>query len=261
MKAVVFYEHGGPDKLIYQDRPDPPCGPDDAVVAVKAASVNHLDIWLLQGIPSYAIPLPHILGCDVAGVVEKVGAHVSNLRPGDRVIASPGLSCGHCRFCDSGKDNLCPEYRLLGAHTDGGYAERVSIRAVFLLPIPSSMPFEQAAAFPLVFLTAYHMLFKKAGLRAGETVLVWGAGSGIGSAAIQIAKLAGARVIATAGTDAKLVKAKGLGADEVLNHARENVPERVMAATGRIGADVVFDHIGRETWNQSFQAAAKGGAK
>ncbi len=259
MKAVVFHEHGGPEKLVYEDRPDPRCGPDDALVQVKAASVNHLDIWLRQGIPSYSIPLPHISGCDVAGIVERVGDRVTHVRPGDRIIVSPGLGCRVCDACVAGRDNLCPNYHLLGGAIDGGYAENVAVAAAHVLPMPKTLSFEQAAAFPLVFVTAYHMLIQRARLRTGEAVLIWGAGGGVGTAAVQIAKLSGATVIATAGTDTKLASLTALGADDVINHSREDVVERVLAATNRQGADVVFDHIGKETWDKSLRAIGKGG--
>ena len=259
MKAVLFKEHGGIDRLQYTDAPEPAIGDEDVLIDVKACSVNRLDVWVRQGIPAYTIPLPHITGSDVAGVVAKVGARVSGVKAGERVIASPGISCFACAWCAAGDDNLCDHFQIRGAQVDGGYAQLAAARGRDILPLPSRLTFEQGAAFPLVFLTAWHMLITRCGLRAGQTVLVLAAGSGIGSAAIQVAQLAGARVLATVGSDAKIAKAKALGAADVINYTREDFAVQARKLTGGRGVDVVFEHVGPATWDKSVKALAKGG--
>ncbi|MBI3996807.1 MAG: zinc-binding dehydrogenase [Candidatus Omnitrophica bacterium] len=259
MKAVIFRRHGGPEVLEYADVPDPTIGPAEILVRVKACSVNHLDIWIRQGIPAYRIVLPHISGCDVAGVVERIGADVTRLRPGDRVVLAPGLSCGQCAWCRRGDDNLCATYGIRGAATDGGYAQLAKADARDALLLPPALSFEAAAACPLVFLTAWHMLVTRAQLRAGETVLVHAAGSGIGHAAVQIAKYLKATVYTTVGSEAKAAKAKTLGADEVINYQQEDFEARTKTLTQQRGVDVVFEHIGPQTWERSVRVLAKGG--
>lgn len=259
MKAVVFHEHGGPEKLKYEDRPDPTIKPDEVLVRVKACALNHLDIWVRQGIPAYQIPLPHISGCDVAGQIERVGSQVKGVKVGQKVFVWPGLNCGTCDECKAGHDNLCPSFGVLGARTDGGYAEFVAVPGRNVIPIPPSLTFEQAAAFPLVSVTAWHMAVTLAWLRRGETVLVMGAGSGVGSMAIQIAKYIGAKVITTVGSEDKVKKALVIGADEVINHATGDVVKRVFELTGGRGVDVVIEHIGPQVWDQCLKSLAKGG--
>lgn len=259
MKAVIFRRHGGPEVLEHTDVADPSAEPGGIVVRVKACALNHLDLWIRQGIPAYHVALPHILGCDVAGVVERIGSGVASVKLGDRVVLAPGMSCGTCEWCRAGQDNLCVAYRIRGAGTEGGYAELTSARAADALPIPERLSCEEAAAFPLVFLSAWHMLVTRAGLRTHETVLVQAAGSGVGHAAIQIAKHLKATVYTTVGSDAKAAKAKALGADEVINYQRESVHERVRALTRERGVDVVFEHTGPQTWEGSVRSLAKGG--
>jgi NADPH:quinone reductase-like Zn-dependent oxidoreductase len=259
MNAVIFRTHGGPETLEYAQVPTPSPGPGEALVRVKACSVNHLDIWLRQGIPAYQIALPHISGCDVAGVVEHVGPGVQSVRVGESVFVTPGLSCFQCGWCHAGLDNQCLSYGIFGAKTDGGYAEFAKARVGDLIPIPAGVTFEEAAAFPLVFLTAWHMLITRAALRPGETVLIHAAGSGIGHAAIQIAKLTGATVYATVGSDAKVPKAKALGADEVVNYQREDFVQRIHQLTDGQGVGLVFEHIGPQTWEGSLRVVRKGG--
>ncbi len=259
MKAVLFREHGGPEKLSYEDLPMPAIGPDEVLVQVKACALNHLDIWIRQGNPAYPMPLPHVSGSDVAGVVAQVGAHAEGLAFGQRVFVSPGLSCWRCDQCLAGRDNFCRSYGLVGAMTHGGYAEYVKVPFRNVLPISDNLSFEQAAAFPLVSVTASHMLFALAGLQHGETVLIMGAGSGVGSMAVQMAKLAGARVMTTVGSDDKIPKAVILGADAVINHAREKVAERVKLLTEGRGVDVVIEHIGPEVWDTCLDSLARGG--
>jgi 2-desacetyl-2-hydroxyethyl bacteriochlorophyllide A dehydrogenase len=259
MKAVVFHEHGDPAKLVYQEVPTPRPDEDEVLVQVKACSINHVDILVRQGIPAYKTAFPHISGCDVAGIVEAVGKNVTGITPGEKVFVAPGLSCFRCAYCLSGQDNMCITYKILGAHTNGGYAEFVKVPAINVLTMPSSLGFEDAASFPLAFLTAWHMLITRADLKAGQEVLVLAAGSGIGVAAIQIAKLAGAWVIAAAGRDDKLEKAKALGADEVINYRREDFSNKIREFTGGKGVDVVFEHVGPETWEKSLTSLAKNG--
>jgi len=259
MKAVVIDEHGGVEKLRYTDVPEPKIGPTDVLVEVKACALNHLDLWLREGIPGIQIPMPHILGSDVSGILREVGDFVKHVKVGDRVLIAPGIGCGVCRECLSGKDNLCSQYTLVGYLVDGGYAEFVKVPGENALPIPEPMDFNDAAAVPLVFLTAWHMLVRRAQLRAGEDVLVLAAGSGVGSAAIQIAKLLGARVIATASTDEKLARAKDLGADEVINYQRVDFANEVRRLTNKKGVEVVLEHVGADTWPKSILALTRGG--
>jgi NADPH:quinone reductase-like Zn-dependent oxidoreductase len=259
MKAVLFRRHGGPEVLEAADVPAPVARDGEVLVRVKACSVNHLDLWIRQGIPAYRIVLPHIPGSDVAGVVEAVGAGVTTSRPGDRVVLSPGLACGTCAACAAGQETFCPAFGIRGAATDGGYAEFTLAAARDVLPLPEAVGFEAAAAFPLVFLTAWHMLATRAKVAEGETVLVHAAGSGVGHAGVQIAKHLKARVIATVGADAKAAKARALGADEVINYAREDFEARVKALTDGRGVNVVFEHVGPQTWERSVRALAKGG--
>jgi NADPH:quinone reductase-like Zn-dependent oxidoreductase len=259
MKAVIFREHGGPEKLQVADMPDPSISDGEVLVTVKACSLNHVDHWVREGIPAYRIALPHISGCDVAGVVEAVGRNVTGVHPGEKVFVSPGLSCFRCAYCLSGQDNMCISYKILGAHVNGGYAQLVKVPAVNVMPMPGNLGFEEAAAFPLVFMTAWHMLISRARIQAGQDVLVVGAGSGIGTAAIQIAKLAGAFVIASTGSEEKLEKARRLGADETIHYRKEGVSKKARELTGGKGVDVVFEHVGPDTWEDSVTSLAKNG--
>jgi NADPH:quinone reductase-like Zn-dependent oxidoreductase len=259
MRAVRLHQHGGPDVLVYEQAPDPVPGPGGVLVRVRACAMNHLDIHVRRGIPGMTLPLPHILGSDVAGEVAAVGPGVTGCKPGDTVVVNPGVSCGRCEACLAGDDNLCRQYSILGEHIPGGYAELVAVPEANVLPKPARLSFPEAAAVPLVFLTAWDMLVAGARIRPSETVLVWGAGSGVGSAAIQIAKLFDTRVIAIAGADWKLQRARALGADETINHTTQQVGEEVRRLTGRRGVDVVFEHVGQATWDTSLRALARGG--
>jgi 2-desacetyl-2-hydroxyethyl bacteriochlorophyllide A dehydrogenase len=259
MKAVVFAQHGAPNVLRNTDVPEPAIHPTEVLVRVRACALNHLDLWVRRGIPGVPIPLPHIPGSDIAGEVAKVGQRVTHVHVGEKVILSPGISCGHCAACLAGNDNLCRAYTLFGYMVDGGCAEFVSAPEVNVMPMPPRLSFEEAAAVPLVFLTAWHMLITRAQLKPSEEVLVLGAGSGVGSAAIQIAKVAGARVIATASGEAKLQKAKELGADELIDHSKQKISDEVKRLTHRRGVDVVFEHVGEATWSQSIASLAVNG--
>jgi NADPH:quinone reductase-like Zn-dependent oxidoreductase len=259
LRAVVFEHHGGPEVLTLRaDVPVPEPGPGQVRVAVRACSVNHLDLWTRRGLP-YAIEMPHILGNDIAGVIDAVAPDVTHVKAGDAVMLSPGAGCNHCRACLDGDDNQCLRYDLFGLRKQGGYAEFVVAPARNCFAKPAHLSFEEAASMPLVFLTAWHMLVGRVGLRAGESVLVLAAGSGVGIAAIQIAKMLGASVIATASTDAKLERAKALGADHVVNYEREDFAAETRRITGKRGVDVVFEHTGQATWEKSLASLARGG--
>jgi NADPH:quinone reductase-like Zn-dependent oxidoreductase len=259
MKAVFFKEHGGVEKLVYGERPTPRPGAGEALVRVKACALNHLDIWLRMGIPGLPIPLPHIAGSDVAGVVEKLGPEAAGAAPGQKVLVAPGLPCRQCDECLLGRDHLCVRYDILGQGRNGGYADYVTVPAANLVPLPEGLSFEEAASFPLVFLTAWHMLVSNAKLRAGESVLVQAGGSGVGIAAIQVAKLWGATVFTTVGSAAKAAKAKALGADHVINYAERDFVKDVRDATDKRGVDVVVEHVGPATFEKSLLCLAKGG--
>jgi NADPH:quinone reductase-like Zn-dependent oxidoreductase len=256
MQAVRFHEHGGPEVLKYEAAPDPIIAPGEVLVRVKACALNHLDLWLRRGVSDWKLPLPHITGSDVSGEVAEVGSQVQRVKAGERVLLYPGISCGQCEACFKGMDSACRSYTVLGVFVDGGYAEFVKAPEVNVIPIPGDLSFDEAAAVPLVFLTAWHMLFTRAQLRPGEDVLVVGAGSGVGSAAIQIAKAVNARVIATAGADWKLEKARDLGADEVINHSRQAISAEVKRFTGKRGVDVIVEHVGAAVWEECFNSLA-----
>ncbi|MBZ5540539.1 MAG: zinc-binding dehydrogenase [Acidobacteriia bacterium] len=259
MKAVVFQQHGGPEVLQYGDAPEPAPRAGEVLVRVRACALNHLDLWVRGGLPGVPIPLPHIPGSDIAGEIAQVGAGVTRVKAGQKVVLAPGVTCGKCLACLSGNDNKCREFTNLGYLIDGGCAEYVRCPEVNCLAYPENLTFEQAAAVPLVFQTAWHMLVARAELQPGEEVLVLGGGSGVGSAAIQIAKFFGARVIATAGSEEKLAKARALGADEVINHKKQKIRDEVKRLTNRRGVDVVFEHVGTATWDDSVASLATGG--
>jgi NADPH:quinone reductase-like Zn-dependent oxidoreductase len=253
MRAVRFHRHGGPDVLQLDDIPEPVPAPGHVLVRVRACALNHLDLWQRRGLEKVRIPLPHISGADIAGEI------ASGPRAGERVMLQPGVSCGTCEACLSGDDNLCTRYDLLGYMRDGGYAEFVAVPEANVVPLPPHIAFVDAAAFPLTFLTAWHMLVTRAELRAGETVLVLAAGSGVGQAAIQLARLWGAHVIATAGSEEKLARARDLGADEVIDHYRQDIVAEVKRLTDRRGVDVVVEHVGQATWEKSVRSLCLGG--
>jgi NADPH:quinone reductase-like Zn-dependent oxidoreductase len=259
MKAVAINGHGGLEVLAVTELPDPAIDDNEVLVRVKACSLNHLDVWIRRGLPGVELSMPHILGSDIAGVVERVGRLVKNVRSGQDVVLSPGLSCMHCEYCLSSRDNLCASYDMLGYRANGGYAEYVKAPSFNVIPKPKGLSFEEASSIPLVFLTAWHMLVQRVNLKPGESILVHAAGSGVGSAAIQIGKLLGARVFATASTDAKLAKAKLLGADETINYQQEDFLDAVRRLTAKRGVDVVFEHTGEATWEKSIRSLSRGG--
>ena len=260
MKAVRFHEHGGCEVLRYEDVPDPAPRPTEVLLRVKAVALNHLDVWLRKGLPGMTIPLPKIGGCDIAGEVAVVGSLCSRIAVGQRILVSPGISCGQCAACLRGDDNLCRAFKVVGGYAlDGGCADFVCVPEVNCIPVPDTLDYPGAAAVPVAFVTAWNMLVRQARVAAGEDVLVMGVGSGVGTAAVQIAKLFGARVIAVAGTDEKLAKAKALGADEDINYARQDLGQEIRRLTGKRGADVVFEHVGGATWQKLIPNLASGG--
>ncbi|WP_018461273.1 zinc-binding dehydrogenase [Thermus oshimai] len=259
MRAVVMEARGGPEVLKLKEVETPTPGPKEVLLRVKAAGLNHLDIWVRKGVASPKLPLPHVLGADAAGVVEAVGPGVTAFKPGDEVVVNPGISCGLCERCLKGEDNLCPRYEILGEHRWGAYAEGLVVPEANLLPKPKGLSFVEAAAIPLTFLTAWQMVVDKLQVSPGEDVLVMAAGSGVSVAAIQIAKLFGARVIATAGSEEKLRKALELGADEGVNYTHPDWFKEVRRLTGGKGADKVVDHTGALYFEGVIKATANGG--
>jgi len=258
MKAVRIHQFGGPEVLTYEDIADPQVRKDQVLVRVKACSLNHLDLWVRGGLPG--VKLPHILGSDLAGEVVEAGEYVSGFKPGQRVLIAPMHFCGRCVKCVSGQQNQCREFTVIGNAVDGGNCELFAAAATNVLPIPDTLDFNQAASVPLVFVTAWHMLVGLAGVRPGQTVLVLGAGSGVGIAAIQISKLFHCRVITTAGTETKLEKARALGADYGIHHYQQKISEEVRKITNKEGVDIVVEHVGAATWDESMKCLKTGGA-
>lgn len=258
MKAALFHEHGGPEVFRYEDIADPVPPPGWALVRVRACALNHLDIWQRRGLDRVKIPLPHICGADVAGDVVSINGE-SAVAPGTRVMLQPGMSCGVCDACRAGRENQCRKYDVLGYQSAGGYAELITVPVSSLIPIPAHVDFVTAAAFPLTFLTAWHMLVTLGRLTAGDTVLVVAAGSGVGQAAIQIARARGARVLATAGGDAKLARALALGAEATIDHYTQDITAEVKRLTSNRGVDIVVEHVGVATFEKSVKSLSVGG--
>ena len=267
MKAVRIHRFGGPEVLTFEDVPDPQLRKNEVLVRVRACSLNHLDVWVRKGLPG--VKLPHILGSDVAGEIVEIGEYVSGaevgvlksggLKTGQRVLLAPMHFCGHCEKCVAGRQNQCREFTVLGNAVDGGNCELIAVPAASVIPIPDSLDFNQAASLPLVFVTAWHMLVTRAAVRPGQTVLVLGASSGVGIAAIQIAKLFQCRVITTAGDEAKLEKARALGADFGINHYQQKISDEVRKITNKAGVDVVIEHVGAATWDESVKSLKSSG--
>lgn len=259
MKAVWIEEHGSTDVLQVIERDVPEPKPHEVRIAVRAAGLNHLDLWVRRGVEGHRFPLPLIPGCDMAGVIDAVGSHVVRAKEGDRVAVAPGHSCGVCDSCVGGRQNLCRHYGIFGETCDGSNAEYVCVPELNLLPMKDDMDFVEAAAAPLVFLTAWHMLVTRCGIRAGDDVLIHAAGSGVSMAAIQIARFVGARVITTAGSEEKLAKGLEIGAEFGINYHNENFGKRVREITGKRGVDIVVDHVGGDTISSSIRSLAAGG--
>src|SRR6185369_16030879 len=257
MKAIRFHQHGGPEVLKYEEVPDPVLRKDQVLVRVKAVALNHLDLFVRAGVPG--VPLPQIPGSDVSGDIVEVGEYITDLKPGTRVLLAPMVYCNHCEFCMHGRHNFCREFGVLGYRYSGGDCELIAAPRQNIFPIPTELTYDEAAAVPLVFLTAWHMLVGRAAIQPGQTVLVLGAGSGIGSAAIQVAKLWNCRVICTAGDEVKLDKGRELGADYTIDHYRQKISEEVKKITAKQGVDVVFEHVGSATWSESMKSLKPGG--
>ena len=257
MKAVRIHEFGGPEVLRYEDVPNPKLRQDQVLVRVKACALNHIDLWIRKGLPG--VNLPHILGADIAGEIAEVGEYVTAFKPGQRVLLAPMHFCNRCAKCVAGLQNQCPEFTVFGNRVDGGNCELIAVPAVNVIPIPNDLDFNQAASVPLVFTTAWHMLVERGRIRPGQTVLVLGASSGVGIAAIQVAKLFYARVIATAGSETKMEKALALGADYVINHYQQKISEEVRKLTNKEGVDIGIEHVGTATWDESMKCLKPGG--
>lgn len=259
MKAARIHQHGGPDVLVYEDVPEPVIRADEVLVRVRACALNHLDLFVRAGIPGMKFAMPRVLGSDIAGEIVAVGDRCQRVRPGWRVLLAPGLSCRQCEHCLAGRDNQCRRYSVFGYGMDGGNTELLAAPEYSVIQIPESLSFEEAAAVPLVFLTAWHMLITRARLQPGEDVLVLGASSGVGSAAIQIAKMFHCRAISTAGGEAKVARARELGADHVIDPYHNDISAEVRKLTGQRGVDVVVEHVGAATWPKSLESLATGG--
>ena len=260
MKAIRIHQHGGLEQLRIDEVEKPKLAPDEVLIKVKSAALNHLDLWVREGIPG--VPLPMTMGSDAAGIVAEVGELAGrdfDFSPGDEVITVPIRSCGHCAACLRGEENLCPQFHIPGESVPGVQAEYISVPAKYVLPKPQKLNWHEAAALPLAAMTAYHMLARKVGLKYNDWILIYGASSGVGSAAIQMAKALGARVITTAGSEEKARLAKSLGADHVIDYKTENVGRTARQITGGRGVDVVFEHTGAQTWADSLRALRVGG--
>src|ERR1044071_8336852 len=259
MKAARIHQHGGPDVLRYEDVPDPQIKANQILIRVRACALNHLDLFVRAGIPGLKFAMPHVLGSDIAGEVVEVGELCERVKPGWRVLLSPGTSCRQCEQCLLGQDNLCRRFTMFGYGIDGGDTELLAVPEYSVIPIPDDLSFEDAAAAPLVFLTAWHMLMARAKVQPGEDVLVLAASSGVGQAAIQIAKMFHCRVIATAGGEAKMAKAREIGADHTIDHYAQDISAEVKKITARRGVDVVIEHVGTATGQKSMESLAPTG--
>ncbi len=259
MRAIRIHQHGGPEKLQIDELPIPEPAAGEVLVKIRAAALNHMDLWVRNGMPGVKLPLPIILGCEASGVIESVGQGAKQYRKGDEVVVIPNRSCGECPSCREGNDHFCPRFGLYGETEDGLDAEYKVVPERNLILKPASLSFEEAAAIPVTFMTAWHMLVDKARLSEGQTVLVLAASSGVGSAAIQIARHFGAKVITTVGIDEKMSLARRLGADYVINYRTQGIADEVKRITNRRGVDLVVEHVGVATWEQSLKSLAFGG--
>lgn len=258
MRVAIFHENGGPEVVRIEERPRPAPGPGQVLLEVKAAALNHLDLWVRRGLP-IETTMPHIGGSDVAGVVAEAGEGVDPGRVGERVVLNPSLWCGECEWCRRGEESMCLRYRIIGEHTDGGFAEYLAVPADHVHRIPDDLPFEDAAALPVSYMTAWRALHSRARLRAGEDVLVLGASGGTAIAAVQIAIDLGARVFAVTSGTANVERLRALGAAYVYDRSTEDWSKAVFSDTGKRGVDVVVENVGEATWKGSMRALAQGG--
>ena len=262
MKAIVFDEHGEIDKLRYTDVPDPVLGARDVMIKVRAAAANYTDIWARRGMPGVSIIMPHISGSDAAGEVVDIGSGVEGVSVGDEVMIHPGIGCQQCQYCANGEEFFCRNFKIWGFQTgplDGGHAEYAKIPVSNVVYKPSNISWEEAASLPLILETVWRMLVVRARIRPGDTVLVWGAGGGLGTMAVQVCKLFNARAIAVASSDAKLSKASEMGAEFTINRSEQDVAQEVRRITERRGVDIVFEHVGQSTWPDSVRSLRYGG--
>ena len=259
MKAVRIIEHGGIDKLIYDEISEPSCPPDKVKIRVKATALNHLDIWVRNGLPGIPIPLPLIMGCDASGTIIEVGSQIKKYITGDDIVVQPGTFCGNCDHCTNGNENYCIQYGIIGETENGTQAEYIILDPVNVHKKSEHLSFSEAASMQLVFMTAYQMLIKRAKLQPNETVLIYGGSSGVGSAAIQICRDLGAQIITTVGDVNKGEFCNKLGAEHVVNHNDKNWFDKVRKITGKSGVNVIFEHVGSATWQQSIRILSKGG--
>jgi NADPH:quinone reductase-like Zn-dependent oxidoreductase len=259
MRAAFIREHGSLDAIQYGEFPDPVPGPGQVRVRLRAAALNHLDIFVRNGMPGIPVPLPHVMGSDGAGVVDSLGQGVTRVREGDEVVLNPGIHCGVCEFCLRGEHSLCIDFLLVGEHLPGTFAEYVVLPAGNAYLKPKGLTFEEGAAFPLTFLTAWRMLVTKAGARPGESLLILGIGGGVSLAALAIAKLLGLSVGVTSGSTEKLDRAKELGADFTIDHSAVDFARETRRITGKRGVDIVLDSVGKATWKRSIASLARGG--
>ncbi|MCK5150858.1 MAG: zinc-binding dehydrogenase [Candidatus Thorarchaeota archaeon] len=263
MRASLFHEHGGPEVFEYTDFPTPEPTPNQILVSIKAVALNHLDLFVRAGIPGMKLEMPHILGSDISGVVKEIGhSGIEGLEEGQKVIIDPGLSCGTCEFCRMGEQSLCAKYQIIGEHVRGGYAEFIAVNQENVIPIPkrSGLDFVELAATPLTYMTAWRLLMTKGKLAPGDDILIIGIGGGVALAALQIAKIAGARIFVTSSSDTKLDRARLLGADFVINHnTTPDYHKEIGQITDRRGVDIVLDSVGEATWSRSLRSLRKGG--
>lgn len=259
MKAMAITAHGGLETVHYMDVERPTLGPREALIAARAVALNHLDIWVRNGLPGSKLAMPHVLGADGAGVVVEVGAEVSHVQVGSRVLINPGLSCGRCEFCQAGEQSLCATFGIMGETGPGTFAEYFKVPQDNVYSVPEGFSWEEAAAFPLVFVTAWRMLISKAQIKPGEDILILGIGGGVSTAALQLAKALGLRAFVTSSSDAKLQQATKLGADAVINYKTQDFGREIRSLTNRRGVDVVVDSVGGESYSKSLGCLVKGG--
>ena len=263
MKAIVFEEHGGVEKLQYKEIPDPKVGPNEVLFKIRAAGCNYNDIWARRGLPGMEIIMPHVSGSDASGEVVEIGSEVTSVKPGDDVMVHPGISCRSCEACTSGQEFFCRRYRIWGFQTgplDGADAEYGKLPEANLIPKPANISYQEAATLPLILMTVWRMLVTRARIQAGDFVLIWGGAGGLGSMAIQVCNLFGARGIAVVGSDEKVEYAKNLGAYDTINRKTQKVRDEVRRITNRAGVDIVFEHTGEQTWKDSVGALKRGGS-